>query len=152
MARERDRRERSRSRSESKAPLLSTGAFGRELGLLRLRLDALPILYAAALDEGSWPPGGSGIGPVTGGSPSDATVAAFSATEQTDRRNDARRAVEWLRQATQAVRNAERCLRGEQVPQPTTVDARATITQEELDRRRKRVSPEHLRREEELRR
>jgi hypothetical protein len=42
-----------RRREDSKQPLLSTGAFGRELGLLRLRLEALPILYARALEEGT---------------------------------------------------------------------------------------------------
>jgi hypothetical protein len=140
-------------RQESKEPLLSTGELRRELEALIDRTVPLAVLYAKALEEGGWPPGGSGVH-VSGGSPSDATVSALLSPEARDRRQDARRAVGWVKQAGVALRNAEKALRGELVDQPEKIDPRATMSQDDFDRRRQRmrVSAEHIRREEELRR
>jgi hypothetical protein len=131
---------------ESEQPLMSTGQFGEELARIMDQTLPLAVLYAKALEEGGWPPGGSGVH-VSGGSPSDATLAAFSGPWQRRRREHARRAVKFVKQAQRALERAEDVLTGEVVQQPEKVDRRATITQEEFDRRR-----EHRRREEELRR
>jgi hypothetical protein len=133
-------------RQESTQPLMSTGQLSAELAEVIDATVPLAVLYAKALEEGGWPPGGSGVH-VSGGSPSDATLAALSGPWQRRRREDARRAVGWVKQAQRALQNAQDILTGEAVQQPEKVDRRATITQEEFDRRR-----EHRRREEELRR
>lgn len=135
-------------RRDSKEPLLSTGEFGRELdAIATITAESLPFLYAKALDEGGWQPGGSGLH-TTGGDPSDATVSALLSPQSRGRREDARRAVGWVKQAKQALRNAEKALAGEQVPQPSRMDHRATMSSAEFERLRKR----HIQREEELRR
>lgn len=129
-------------RTDSKEPNLSIAMFRGELGIVRLRLEPLATLYAVAHDEGGWQSSGSGVH-VSGGSHSDATAAAMSSPFQTNRREDCRLAVGWVREAATALKKAEDALLGYQVEQPETVDPKATITQAELsdriDRRRPRI-------------
>lgn len=129
-----------------KPELISTAAFGAILGVLQDHLEELPHLYAETLDEGHWPPGGSGLH-TTGGDPSDATVAGWEGKYQRRRRKDAQKAVEWIRKAAEAVWKAEAVLLGDRVIQPEERDPRATMNQAEFDQWRR----EHRRRERELR-
>jgi hypothetical protein len=136
-------------------PPLSINEFDARVKHLAVVLEFLPGLYVKAHEEQGWPPGGSGVH-VSGGNPSDSTVDAVTGKVQRGRRQDCLTAIEWLEQAMTAAQNVAAVLRGEEVPQPKKVPRYgATVTQGELDQRirdkRLRESPEHLRRERELR-
>lgn len=162
MAMERGRQGgRSRSRhpkDDDDGPLLSSAEFKAEIRQLFETVMGMSAEYARAHEEGAWPPGGSGVH-VSGGNPSDATVAALEGREQRARRQNCRTAVKWLREAQSAATKARKALKGEPVLQPEKVDDRATVTQSDFDRSRARrgfttaqAERSHREREEELRR
>jgi hypothetical protein len=141
-------------RQESKEPSVSTGQFSAKLGMLIDMTVPLAVMYRDCLDEAYGQTSGAEVHVKTGSSDNVLNAAAFPTKFQRQRRADANTAVAYVKQAASALHYAERVLRGEPVEQPEMIDARATQTQEDFDRRRQRmrVSAEHIRREEELRR
>jgi hypothetical protein len=114
----------------------------------------LAVLYRDCLDEAYGQTSGAEVHVKTGSSDNVLNAAAFPTKFQRQRRADANTAVAYVKQAQAALHYAEKALRGELVDQPERIDPRATMSQDDFDRRRQRirVSAEHIRREEELRR
>jgi hypothetical protein len=134
--------------------MLSPREFRDKLADLIDQTTPLYILYSRCHEEAYGQTSGAEVHVKTGSSDNVLNAAAFPTKFQRQRRANANTAVAYVKQAAAALHNAELALAGEPVEQPEKVDARATQTQQDFDRRRQRmrVSAEHIRREEELRR